>query len=50
MKGILIGAGDENRTRVLSLAMSIFNGGADQAAAQLQSQIAELQTSKPASA
>ena len=45
-----IRAGDQERTGVLSVAMSIFNGEADQAAAQLQSQIAELQTSKPASA
>jgi hypothetical protein len=45
-----IRGGDQDRTGVLSVAMSIFNGEADQAAAQLQSQIAELQASKPASA
>ncbi len=45
-----IRATDQERTGVLSVAMSIFNGEADQAAAQLQSQIAELQASKPASA
>ena len=45
------GAGlDAEVSNCLSVAMSIFNGEADQAAAQLQSQIAELQTSKPASA
>ena len=45
-----IRVGDQNRTGVFSVAMSIFNGEADQAAAQLQSQIVELQASKPASA
>lgn len=41
-----IRADDQDRTGDLSLAMSIFNDEA----AQRQSPIAELQTSKPASA
>jgi len=45
-----IRVGDQERTGVLSVALSIFNGEADQAAAQLVSQIGELQASKPASA
>lgn len=41
---------DAEVSNCLSVAMAIFNGEANQAAAQLQNQIAELQASKPASA
>jgi hypothetical protein len=45
------GAGlDAEVSNCLSVALAIFNGEADQAAAQLQGQIAELQASEPAGA
>ncbi len=45
---LAFGAGlDPEVSNCLSVAMSIFNGEAEQAAAQLQSQLAELQASRP---
>lgn len=38
---------DAEVSNCLSVAMSVFNGEADQAAAQLQTQLAELQASRP---